>query len=278
MDITRRLENQTSISYLNQSWFQHSKLTTKHLWSRYKILHMNVMFPRCKHLPDHWNTKALVKSKNNGLSQVLCVILYQTGWLKERHGKVPFWSQYEKFHSNHNTRSFSAVTVRRVPLQSQCKRFLLCDILNSVCQLTGNLVRLCILLLDRAVGPAAPALHQLIGNLVLCVLYHVIGPAAPALRTLLDDAEDVRGGLFLRSVRIEARSQLLDRLTAETRQPRVEHQWHKTHDRLTVRSENKASGTQDSRLPCSKVSKYSISTVTKCPYTLDKQRWSVLWS
>ena len=100
----------------------------------------------------------------------------------------------------------------------------MCDILNSVCQLTGNLVRLCILLLDRAVGPASPALHQLIGNLVLCVLYHVIGPAAPALRTLLDDAEDVRGGLFLGRVRIEARSQLLDRLTAETRQPRVEHQ------------------------------------------------------
>ena len=76
-------------------------------------------------------------------------------------------------------------------------------------------------------------------NLILCVLNHVVSLAAPTERALLNDAQHVLSCLFLRCVRHETVAKLLDRLTAKTRQARVEHQRHQTDDRFSVRPKNR---------------------------------------
>ena len=75
---------------------------------------------------------------------------------------------------------------------------------------------------------------RLIRNLILSILNHIVGLAAPALRALLDDAQHVDSSLFLGGLRHEASTELLDGLTAETRQARVQHQRHQANDSLLV--------------------------------------------
>ena len=76
---------------------------------------------------------------------------------------------------------------------------------------------------------------SLVRDLVLVILDHVVGLAAPAEVALADDLHHVVGGLALAGAWGEAGAQLFDGVAAETRQPRVQHQRHQRHDRLSVR-------------------------------------------
>ncbi len=77
---------------------------------------------------------------------------------------------------------------------------------------------------------------MLIRDLILDILDHVVGLPAPAQVAICDDLQHVISGFPLTGMHLKATLQLLDRVSTETREPRIEHEGHQGDYGLTVRS------------------------------------------